>query len=235
MSPSHGLQLFTNCPSVRLSHRVQSFRNRLLQRGSPTGSQALPANLLWRGLLSPWAHSSRQKPAPARPPHGVTASSRHPPAPAWCPFHRLQVDICSTVGLHGLQGDSLPHHGLHHELQGKTLCSGVPSNSSPSFFTDLGVCRVVSLTLSHSSLLTAISPQFFLLLLKYVITIADWLGLGQRRVHLRAGWHWLYQTWGKLLPASPRSHPYSPAPSPLLPKPCTQTHNRWNRLFSGAQ
>jgi len=31
-------------------HRVQSFRNRLLQRGSPTGSQALSVNLLWRGL-----------------------------------------------------------------------------------------------------------------------------------------------------------------------------------------
>jgi len=51
------------------------------------------------------------------------------------------------------------------------LCSGVWSTSSPSFFTDLGVCRVVSLTLSHSSLLTALLPQFFPLL-KYVITEA---------------------------------------------------------------
>jgi len=34
-------------------HEVQSFRNRLLQRGSPTGSQALPANLLQHGLLFP--------------------------------------------------------------------------------------------------------------------------------------------------------------------------------------
>jgi len=31
----------------------------------------------------------------------------------------------------------------------------------PSFFTDLGVCRVVSLTSSHSSLSTACLPQFF--------------------------------------------------------------------------
>ena len=30
----------------------------LLQRGSPTGSQVLPANLLQRGLLSPWGHRS---------------------------------------------------------------------------------------------------------------------------------------------------------------------------------
>jgi len=36
-------------------------------------------------------------------------------------FHGLQVDIWSTVDLHGLQGDNLPHHGLQHELQGKAL------------------------------------------------------------------------------------------------------------------
>ena len=50
VSPSHGLQLFTNCPSVGPFHRVQFFRNRLLQCGSPTGSQALPANLFQHGL-----------------------------------------------------------------------------------------------------------------------------------------------------------------------------------------
>ena len=66
-------------------------------------------------------------------------------------LHGLQVDICSTVELHGLPGDSLPHHGLPHGLQGN-LCSGAWSTSSPSFFTDLGVCRAVSLTYSHSSL-----------------------------------------------------------------------------------
>ena len=179
MSPSHGLQIFTNCPSVgpshgRLSstnfsnigtshgvkfsmncpsvgpsHGVQSFRNRLLQRGSPTRSQALPANLLRRELLSPQVHRSCQEPAPAQAPYGVTASFRHPPALVWGPFHRLQVDICSTVDLHGLQEDSLPHHGLLHGLQWN-LCSW--STSCPSFFTNLGVCRVVSLTYSHSSL-----------------------------------------------------------------------------------
>jgi len=29
------------------------------------------------------------------------------------------------------QGDNLPHHGLHHELQGKILCSDISSTSSP--------------------------------------------------------------------------------------------------------
>jgi len=131
VSPSHGLQLFTNCPRVGPSHGVQSFRNRLLQCGSPTGSQALPANLLWHGLLSPAVRRSWQEPAAAWALNGVTASFRHPPALAWGPFHGLQVDICSTMDLHGLQGDSLPHHGLHHELQGKTLCSGFSNTSSP--------------------------------------------------------------------------------------------------------
>jgi len=153
-------------------HRVQSFRNRLVQHGSPTGSQVLPVNLLQHGLLSPWVYRSWQEPAPVWSPHSVTDSFRHPPALAWGPFHGLQVDICSTVDLYGLQGDNRPHHGLHHELQGKSLCSSISSISSPSFFTDLGVCRVVSLTLSHSSLSTAVSLQFFLPLLKYVITEA---------------------------------------------------------------
>jgi len=81
--PSHGLQLFTSCPSVGPFHGVQSFRNSLLQRGSPMGSQVLPANLLQHGLLSPWGHGSCQEPAPAWAAHGVTASFRHPPDLVW--------------------------------------------------------------------------------------------------------------------------------------------------------
>jgi len=152
VSPSHGLQLFLNCPSVGPFHGVQSFRNRLLQRGSPTGSQAPSANLLQRGLLSPWVHRSWQKPAAARALRGVTASFRNPPASAWGLFHGLQVDLCSIVDLHGLQGNNLPHHGLHHELQGRAFCSDISGTSSPFFFNDLGVCRDVSFTSSHSSL-----------------------------------------------------------------------------------
>jgi len=133
------------------------------------GTQALPKNLLHHRLLSPWVHRSWQEPAPAWVLHGVTASFRHPPALAWGPFHGLQVDICSIMDIHGLQGDNLPHHGLHHELQGRALSSSVLCTSSPSFFTDLGVCRVVSFTSSHSPLLTAVSLHFFLPFLNYVI------------------------------------------------------------------
>jgi len=134
------------------------------------------------------------------------------------------------MDLHVLQGDNLPRHGLHHGLQGKAFCCGVLSTSSPSFFTDLGVCRVVSLTSSHSFLYTAVLLQFFsssqICYHRGAATIADWLGLGHRWVPLRAGWHWLYQTWGKLLAASHRSHPCSSATTKTLPhKPISTCHS----------
>lgn len=37
-------------------------------------------------------------------------------------LHRLQVTIRSTVDHHGLQGENLLHHGLHHRLQGNLWC-----------------------------------------------------------------------------------------------------------------
>ncbi|KAK4810770.1 hypothetical protein QYF61_007744, partial [Mycteria americana] len=132
--PSHGRQSSTNCSSAGPFHGVQSFRNRLLQCGSPTGSQVLPANLLQHGLLCmrlqvlPGAYASTGF-------QGITASFKRTHLLWRGDLHRLQVDICSTVDLHGLQGDSLPHHGLHHGLQGN-LCSSAWNTSSPSFFTD---------------------------------------------------------------------------------------------------
>jgi len=91
---------------------------------------------------------------------------------AWGPFHRLQVGICSIMEVHGLQVHSVPHQGLLHGLQGN-VCSSARSTSSPSFYTDLGVCRVVSLSLSHSSLhLQLLCVQQLFPLLKYVITEA---------------------------------------------------------------
>jgi len=116
---------FPRAAALHKLHQRGSFpRGAVLQEQAapawvPAGSQALPANQLRRGLLFPRVHRSWQEPAPAQAPHRVTASFRHPPAPAWGPFHGLQVGICSTVDLHRLQGDSLPHHGLHHELQGR--------------------------------------------------------------------------------------------------------------------
>jgi len=82
-----------NCPSVGPAHGVQSSRNRLLQCGSPRGSQALSANLLQRGLLSPWGHRSWQEPTPTWVPHGVTASFRHLPALVWGPPRAAGGDL----------------------------------------------------------------------------------------------------------------------------------------------
>jgi len=141
-SSGGGLLTLCPCSSVRslswetVLHKLPQLSptgcsfSQLPQRGSlPRGAVLQEqAALVWvpHGVTSP-----ASKPAPAWAPHGVTTSFRHPPAPAWGPFHGLQVDICSTVDLHGLQGYSLPHHGFHHGLQGKTLCSSVLSTSSP--------------------------------------------------------------------------------------------------------
>jgi len=84
--------------------------------------------------LSPQVHSSCQNPASWWASHGVTSSFRH--------IRLLQCGV-----FHVLQWHSLPHHGLRHGLKG-SLCSGTWSTSSPSFFPDLGVCRVVSLMFS---------------------------------------------------------------------------------------
>jgi len=91
--PPHGTQSSTNCSIMGPFHGVQSFRNRLLQRGSPTGSQALPATLLQPGLLSPRDHRSWQESAPARAAHGVTVTFGHPPALAWGPPQAAGGDL----------------------------------------------------------------------------------------------------------------------------------------------
>ncbi|KAK4822676.1 hypothetical protein QYF61_019043 [Mycteria americana] len=131
VSPSHGLQFFMNCSSMGPFHGVQSFRNRLLQRGSPMGSQVLPVNLLQHGFLSPQVHRPTG-PARSLLQHGLPMGSQPPSGIHLLRqgvLHGLQVDICSTVNLHGPQGDSLPHHGLHYRLQGN-LCSGTWSTST---------------------------------------------------------------------------------------------------------
>jgi len=122
--------------------------HKLLQCRSPMGSQVLPAKLLQRGLLSPQvlpgACSSAGLPgvhrllwAPTCSGLGTSLGCRWRPAPLWA--------------IMGCRDNSLPHQGLHQGLQGN-LCSGAWRTSSHSFFTDFGVCRIVSLTYSHSFL-----------------------------------------------------------------------------------
>jgi len=165
--PSHGRQFSINCPNVGPPHELQLFSN-YPSVGPFHGVQSFRNRLLQRG-----------SPMGSQLPSGIHLLWRGVPS------NGLQVDICSTMDFHGLQVESLPLHGLHNGLQGKTLHSSIWSTYSSSSFTDLGVCRVVSLTSSHSSLSTAVSQQFFsspseICYHGGAATVADWLGLVQR-------------------------------------------------------
>jgi len=180
-----------NFSSVSPSHRVQSFRNRLLQHGSPTGSQVLPTKL--RGLLSPRVHRSWQDPAPAWALHGVTASFGHPPAPAWGPPW-----AAPPWGSKGCRG---------------TACLTVVFTTGCRDISSL----VPGLPLAPASSLTLVSAELFLphILTHHLGCSCSLAGffpltmLSQRhyhhcsrthplassgRVHLGCSWHWLYQT-----------------------------------------
>jgi len=141
---------------------------------SPSGMDCSSVGPLWGhrscqrtcssvGLLSA-GHSSCQESAPVWALHGLQLPSGLISLLWRGVLHRLQVDICSTMDLCGLQGNNLHHHGLRHRLQGN-LCS----RRCLKHLLPLGVCRVVSLTFSHSSLPDA-AVQLFLPFLKYLIT-----------------------------------------------------------------
>ena len=148
--------------------------------------------------------------------HGVTAFFEPRHLLPRGVLHGLQGNLCSTVNLHGLQGDSLPSH---HGLQGN-LCSGAPP-PSPSSLTSVSAW----LFLSHPTPLSTVGLFSVVLfpLLKYAITEALPLllmgsALARGRSDLEVG---------KLLAASHRSHPCSPSPAakPLPHKPNTPTEN----------
>lgn len=117
VNPSHKLQFFQSCSIMSLFYEDQSVRNTLFQFGSPprvTGFAPKPAPV--RTHL----HSLQflQEPALAWALPQAAASFRaYPHAPIEV-LHGLQLDTCFTRDLHGLQGNSQPHHGPHHGLQG---------------------------------------------------------------------------------------------------------------------
>lgn len=101
----------------------------LLQHGSCLpGSTGLARNLLQHGFS-----------IASQPP-----SCRHL---LWCAvLQGLQVDLCSPLGFHGLQGFRLPHPVFTKGCRGiSALAPGAP----PVFSTALIICRAVS----HSPLL----------------------------------------------------------------------------------
>ena len=129
------LILFTSCSSVGPLQGYKSCHQTCSSVGSSLHGATGPArSLLQRGLPT-----GSQPPSDTFTCAGVGSSSmgcRWRSALPW-----------TSMGARR----SLAHHGLHHGLQGN-LCSGAWSTSFPSFLTDLGLCRVVSLTDSHSSL-----------------------------------------------------------------------------------
>jgi len=169
------------------SHRVQSFRNRLFQCGSSMGSQALPANLLQHGLLSPQVCRSCQEPAPVRAFHGVTASFGHPPAPAWDPSRAASGHLLHSgpPWAAGEQPDS-PWSSSQGKIS--ALVPGAPP-PPPASLTLVSVELFLSHSLTPLSQLLLHSRFFPPSLICYhrvATTIAACLGLGQQRV--RQSW-----------------------------------------------
>lgn len=140
-----------NCSSIGRFHRLQAFRNRLLL------------------LVSPRGQCFCQEPAPVGAFDGLQLPSGHVHLLRYGALHGLKCGYLLWHGpFHGLQGlrvslgsspraaeGHLLHLGLLHGLQ-ENLCFGAWSISYPSF-SDVGVCRVVYLTLfltllSHNSL-----------------------------------------------------------------------------------
>lgn len=152
-------------------HRVQSFRNTLLQQGSLTGSQVLPESGF--RVDFPWDHSL------------------------------LLAPMCSSVGsstgyrwISPLPQTSMGFRGTAcFTVVFTTACGAIaalaPGSPSLSFFTDLGVCRAVSLT--HSLVLVFCSFPLFLTLLSQVLQ-SLLIGLVLAKgVYLGVSWHWLSQ------------------------------------------
>jgi len=157
----------------------------------------------------------------------------------------LQASTCSSMGsLPKATGGDLLHHGpswaageqpaspwssscaaredsllqhLEHLLHPHSSLTLVSAELFLSpVFTLLSCCSC------HCTVMGLFFPPFLNTLSRGTTIIADGLGLGQWRVHLGASWHWLCQTWGKLLAAAHSSHPCSPpATKTSLSKPNT--------------
>jgi len=179
MGPSHRLQLFTKHSSVGPFHGVQSFRNRLLWCGSPVGSQALPANLLQHGLLSPQVHRSCQEPAPTWCPQRVTASSGCIYLLRCGLFHRVQWIFAQLWTSVGCRGTACLTVVFTTGCRGISAAAPGAPPSPPSSLTL--VSAEFFLTYSHCSLLLQLSRFLFLSLNM----------LSQRCYHS----HWLAHPW----------------------------------------
>jgi len=170
MSLSHRLQLFTNCPSVDPFHGVQSFRNRLLQRGSPQGHK--PCQQTCSGMGS----SLHRSAGPARSllQNGLPTESQLPSG-----IHLLQHRVPST-GYRLISAPPWTFMGCRGTacvtMVFIMICKGklsAPASQAPH--PTLASLTLVSAELFLSHSLTPLSRlsfpcSFFLPLLKYFIT-----------------------------------------------------------------
>ena len=187
MSSSHGLQVFTNCPSVSPFHGVQSMRSRLLQR-ELLSPQVLPGACSIVG--SPRCHSLLWTSTCSGVGSSITAGgSLLHCGPPWAAGGQPASPWSSPQA----SGESLLWR-VEHLLPFLLHC----------------------LQSSHSSLLLEKCPYTgFVFLLKYVIQEAlllllIGLALASSRAVLEPASNGC-RTWGKLLAASHRSHPCSPS------------------------
>jgi len=151
---SSGRGLLTLCPCSSVGSLPQETVLHELSQHESFPRGAVLHQLLPGGVLS--LHGST---GPGRNllQHGLHTGSL-PPSDIhllWCGvLHALQVEICSSVDLHGLQGDHLPHHGLLHRLQRKNTCSGAWRTSLPP--------SSVTLVSAELFLLHVFTPLFWL-------------------------------------------------------------------------
>jgi len=124
----------TGCSSLGPPRGHKSCQQTCSGVGSSLHGSAGPASSLLQRRLP----TGSQLPSGIHPlRHGVPSTGcRWISAPPWTSMGCRGTTCLTMVFITGCKGK---------------LCSGVLSTFSPSFFTDLGVCRVVSLTSSHSS------------------------------------------------------------------------------------
>lgn len=170
----------------------------------PTGCSLSWTASIW---VSYGVQSSQRLPASARTSVRVVAFFGYNRL-LWCGvLHRIQVGICSTVNLHGLQGLSLPSQ---HRLQ-ENLCS-VPLPPTPLLHCLCCPCGcstpIPPLSIIKKNCLGGFASE--ICYCWGASTIADWLSLGQK-------WVWLWSYWSfKTVLAGATSVVPSPTTKALL-------------------
>lgn len=136
------------CSSTDPFHRVQFFRNRLLQPESPMSCSSCQKTCSSVGF-SPWA----AVPATSLLQNGVPSGSSSLQGSSTCSSVEAstacRVEIFSTVILQQAAGDSLPYHGLLQGCRGVSALAHKAPPVPPSSLIQVS-CRAVSLTLFYS-------------------------------------------------------------------------------------